>query len=209
SISLATNRVTTVQGVLATNVTVTLTDVDSTNPNDLTLSAISSNPSAVAGTNVFFTGTGLTRQMWIAPNGVGLGTATLTIFVVDNLESARLLTSSTTIDVTVNSVKQAVFANPSAIVVNDNTTSPYPSTLDVSAQSVSGLIGRMTVVLADVSHTRPDDIGVLLVHTNTADNPVTVQKVVLMRGAGGANPISHGRIIFDDTAPAISTGGPI
>ena len=85
SISLATKRVTTVQGVLATNVTVTLTDVDSTNPNDLTLSAISSNPSAVAGTNVFFTGTGLTRQMWIAPNGVGLGTATLTIFVVDNL----------------------------------------------------------------------------------------------------------------------------
>src|SRR5439155_21778389 len=126
-------------------------------------------------------------------------TATLTIFVVDNLESARLLTHSTTIDVTVNSVKQAVFANPSAIVVNDNTTTSYPSPLDVSAQSVSGLIGRMTVVLADVSHTRPDDIGVLLVHTNTADN--TVQKVVLMRGAGGANPISHGRIIFDDTAP--------
>src|SRR5439155_12232955 len=115
-------------GVLATNVAVTLADVDS--PNSLTLSADSSNPNVVAGTNVFFTGTGLSRQMWIAPNGAGLGTATLTILVVDNLEPARLLTSSTTIDVTVNSVKQAVFANPSAIVVNDNTTTPYPSTLD-------------------------------------------------------------------------------
>src|SRR5437867_3849426 len=143
TISLATNKVTTVAGVLTTNVPVTLADVDS--PTSLTLSAVSSNPSAVAGTDVFFTGTGLTRQMWIAPNGAGTGTATLTIPVVDPLEPTRLLTNSTTIDVTVIPVKYAVFANPSSIVLNDDAAgSPYPSTVAVSG--VSGLIGRVTVV---------------------------------------------------------------
>ncbi len=194
TISLATNRVSTVAGVLTTNVTVTLTDVDSPAGN-LSLSASSSNSSAVAGTNVFFAGTGLTRTMTIAPNGAGTGSATLTSRVVDDLEPTRLLTNSTTIDVTVNQVNYAVFANPNAVIINDaDQATPYPSTVVVSNVTVNGqvaLIGRLTVVLADVTHGRPEDVSVLLegpqgqkapFPTRPKSQPVRINPLTMVQG---------------------------
>src|SRR6185369_12537737 len=194
TISLSTNRVTTTAGVLTGSVTATVADIDS-NVDSLTLSASSSDTNVVADVNVFFSGTGATRTFTIAPKGAATGTATLTIRVSDGS-----LTGSATIDVTVNTVRYAVVANAAPIVIDDNSTSPYPSSLAVA--NVNGLIGKVTVVLADVSHPRPDDLAVLLVGPGN-------QKVILMRQAGDANAVSHARITFDDAAADIPSTGPI
>src|SRR2546422_2396174 len=146
-ISLNTNKVSTVAGVLTTNLIAVLRDVDD-NVDTLQLSASSSNTNVVANTNVFFVrGVNGTNTFTIAPVGAATGTATLTIQVSDGHGSNA--TSTATIDVTVNPVPHAIFGNSNPITINDNAVaSPYPSQLTVS--NVSGLIGKLTVVLADV-----------------------------------------------------------
>lgn len=193
TITLSTNQVTTKQGVLTTGVIAALVDVD-TPVDNLVLSSSSSSPSVVANSNVFFgPGTNATtRSFTIAPTGAATGTATVTIYVSDGS-----LTNSATMDVTVTPVQQAVFANANTITVTDDAkASPYPSQVVVSNVTVNGqaaLIGKVTVVLADLSHPRPDDMSVLLVGPGG-------QNAILMRQVGGANAVDHVRLTFDDAA---------
>jgi subtilisin-like proprotein convertase family protein len=91
------------------------------------------------------------------------------------------------------------FANPASIIIPATGTgvptgapaAPYPSTIDVSG--VTGRVSKVTVRLADFTHTFPDDIDVLLV------GPVG-QKFVLMSDAGGGPDVVNVTLTFDDGA---------
>jgi len=86
----------------------------------------------------------------------------------------------------------ASFANPSAIVINDDTTAtPYPSTINVSG--LAGLVTKATVTLSKLAHTWPNDIDTLLVSP-------TGQKSYLMAKCGGSLTITNVDLTFDDAA---------
>jgi subtilisin-like proprotein convertase family protein len=80
------------------------------------------------------------------------------------------------------------------ITINDySPATPYPSSLIVS--NLTGVVRKATVTLNGLSHTWPDDIGVLLVGPGG-------QKVELMGDAGGSQPVTGQTITFDDDAAA-------
>jgi len=84
------------------------------------------------------------------------------------------------------------FTNPAPIAINDfGPATPYPATITISGLTTPIL--DINVVINGLSHTFPSDIGILLVGPGG-------QKVVLMDGAGGFNPISNINLIFDDEA---------
>ena len=94
------------------------------------------------------------------------------------------------------------FTNPAPVTINDfGPASPYPATITISG--LTAAILDVNVVLNGLSHTFPSDIGVLLVGPGG-------QKVVLMDGAGGSNPISNVNLVFDDEASSgLPSSGPL
>ena len=97
------------------------------------------------------------------------------------------------------------FANTNSITINDLApATPYPSTIAVAG--VTGLVGKVTVTISNLSHTYPDDIDMLLVSP-------TGQKVILMSDAGGqpnnAAGVSSINVTFDDAAALIPDEGPL
>jgi uncharacterized repeat protein (TIGR01451 family) len=83
------------------------------------------------------------------------------------------------------------FANTNAITIRDNNSAlPYPSSLNVAG--VTGVLGKVTVTLSNLTHTFPQDVDVLVVSPSG-------QKNMLMSGAG-APPVDHANVSFDDGA---------
>jgi uncharacterized repeat protein (TIGR01451 family) len=84
------------------------------------------------------------------------------------------------------------FANTNAIAILDDTAaSIYPSVISVPA--ITGIVGKVTVTLSNISHTFPQDIDALLVGPQG-------QNTILMSGAG-APPLDSADVTFDDGAP--------
>jgi uncharacterized repeat protein (TIGR01451 family)/uncharacterized delta-60 repeat protein len=93
----------------------------------------------------------------------------------------------------------ASFANPAAIVINDNTAAtPYPSTINING--LAGLVTKATVTLSNVNHTWPRDITVLLVSP-------TGQKSYLMAKCGSSFTVDNGNLTFDQSAANTLTNG--
>ncbi|MBE7499755.1 MAG: proprotein convertase P-domain-containing protein [Verrucomicrobiales bacterium] len=199
SIVLSTNQVTTVAGVAA-SLNAHVTDIDTPAANLVLSAAASSNPAVVPLDHVFFaTGAQATnRIVTVAPKGAATGTTTLTIQVVD----AAGGTNTATFNVTVNAAGNAVFASTDPVAIElENRATKYPSSNTVAG--VTGLIGKLTVVLANLQFPDPANLDLLLV--GPAGN-----KVALMRGAGGITPVFDTRLTLDDAAAnAISENGPI
>jgi len=63
----------------------------------------------------------------------------------------------------------------------------------LTSSGVANLVSKVTVTLANVTHARPEDIDAWIVGPQG-------QKVILTAAAGGANPISNGRLVFDSTS---------
>ena len=86
-----------------------------------------------------------------------------------------------------------VFSNPTPIEIPDliGAATPYPSTITVAG--IAGTVTKVTVTLNQVSHSFPDDIGVLLV------GPTGV-KVRLVTDSGGGLPLDNVNLTFDDAA---------
>jgi len=84
--------------------------------------------------------------------------------------------------------------NPAPIQILDFApAAPYPSIISVA--NVTGVVVKVTVTLKNLTHTRPLDIGVLLVGPEG-------QSALLLSGAGGFSPVTGLRITFDDVALA-------
>lgn len=99
------------------------------------------------------------------------------------------ITTMTPID---NSNRTAITIPAGAPGVTIGPSSPYPSTIDVSG--VIGTLKDATVTLSPLSHTRPQDLDILL--SGPAGG-----NVLLMSDVGGVNPGVAGRAYtFDDAA---------
>lgn len=89
-----------------------------------------------------------------------------------------------------------VFSNTGAITIPATGTSgvatPYPSGISVPA---TGKITDVNVTLTGITHTYPDDIGVLLV------GPAG-QNVLLMANSGGTSDLANVNLTFDDAGSA-------
>jgi subtilisin-like proprotein convertase family protein len=86
------------------------------------------------------------------------------------------------------------FSSTNAITINSvNEADPYPTTISVSGFN-QGVIKDVNVTLKGFSHTRPDDVDILLV---APDGTSTV----LMSDAGGAISVSDLTLRFDDQSP--------
>ena len=97
--------------------------------------------------------------------------------------------------------KTAVFTSLLPITVVDNARAlPYPANISVSG--VTGVLSKATVTLANVSHTYPDDMQVLLAGPGG-------KKVMLLGNAGGGTPFSGADLTFDDASPAMPDSGNI
>ncbi len=98
----------------------------------------------------------------------------------------------------VSALGQYMTTQSAGIVINDNAPgSPYPSVIDLTKSNVVGSIEKVTVTLNNVKHGYANDVGVLLVAPDGS-------KVVLMRNAGGGQPINGANITFDDSGSALS-----
>ena len=143
-------------------------------------------------------GHSVSREFTFKANGTNGQTITATFQLRDELPPAgtnylREATFSFTLGKTV-----ASYANPAAIVINDNTSaSPYPSTINVNG--LAGLVTKVTVTLTNFNHTWPSDVDVLLVSPPTPDAP-TGRKSLLMAKAGSSFTVSNLTLTFDDAA---------
>src|SRR5579862_8284802 len=91
---------------------------------------------------------------------------------------------------------QYVVSGP-PITINDNApATPYPSTLDLTKSNILGTIEKVTVTLNNVKHGYANDVGVLRVAPDGSN-------VVLMRNAGGGQPINGANLTFDDSGSAL------
>jgi subtilisin-like proprotein convertase family protein len=91
------------------------------------------------------------------------------------------------------------FENNSGITIPDpgqvtGQALPYPSTINVSG--VTGTVTHMVVQLR-MTHTNPEDIGILLV------NPNGLRTAVLMSDAGGTPNVQGVTLTFNDCAPRL------
>jgi large repetitive protein len=95
-----------------------------------------------------------------------------------------------------------LICNTGAITINDNrASSPYPSTINVSG--LPGNISDLNVRFVRASHTRPDDIDILLVGPGG-------QKLLLWSDAGGSSTMSNATVVLDTQASiALPNGGTI
>jgi uncharacterized repeat protein (TIGR01451 family) len=101
--------------------------------------------------------------------------------------------------------KTQVFANTNVILIPDpaapnppypvasGPAKPYPSAITVS--SFSGVLGKVTVTLANFNHTYPGDVNVLLVAPSGA-------KALIMSHAGD-QPVTGLNLTFDDSATGV------
>lgn len=83
---------------------------------------------------------------------------------------------------------------------NNGPANPYPSTITVPAGF--GTVGKITVTLHNVNHTRPADIDALLVAPGG-------QTVRLMSDVGGNGDLVNVTLTFDDAAPTALTAAQI
>lgn len=107
--------------------------------------------------------------------------------------SAGYLANGWALNVTTSGTGATTFANGNAITFNDHVAaaSLYPSPITVSG--MSGVISTIKVSLNSYSHTRPQDVNVLVVSPNG-------KGYVVMANAGGATPAVNVNLTFDATA---------
>jgi hypothetical protein len=96
---------------------------------------------------------------------------------------------------------EAIFTNPTPISVTaggSNNGAPYPSSINVT--SLTGLIpftpGSVRVTLNNFSHTRPSDLGLVLVSPTGA-------AYLIQDGAGGAPGVSNVTYTLSDTGAGV------
>jgi subtilisin-like proprotein convertase family protein len=131
---------------------------------------------------------------------------------------AAMLGAVVALGLAASAASAATFSNNSPITINDGSENcsgtpttapgkadPYPSRISVSGLGSS--VRDVNVTLSGLSHTYPDDVGVLLVGPQG-------QKTILMTDVGSsntsANPVSGVNLTFDDEASgALPDEGPL
>lgn len=135
-------------------------------------------------------GSGTDRTVTLAAQeGIGFFVVTLTV------TDGQGASAASSFFVTVRSPGQAVFSSASPVSIPDHgSASPYPSTLTV--QNMDGVVDKVTVILHELRHTYPRDLGFLLV------SPAG-KAVLLMAAAGGGYDLNNVTLEFDEAAAGL------
>ena len=121
---------------------------------------------------------------------------------------AATLAAVATLGIAASAASAATFSNNEGITINDDanpdcavpgTATPYPSEIAVSGLGTS--ISDVNVSVSGLSHSSPDDIGLLLVSPEG-------QSVILMTDSGGLSAVRDINLTFDDAAPGFLPNGP-
>ena len=156
-----------------------------TTKKDLVVSVTSDNQSLIPPSNVFQVGANLV----IAAVGNLSGVANITIRVAD----PQGLFAESAFQVEVLPALQAQFANTNVISIPiSGKAGTYPSTISVAG--VKGLISKVTVTLAQMFHSYPADLDILL----SSPAGASQKKVVLMSDAGGGRALAPSRLTFTE-----------
>ena len=151
-------------------------------------------PGAPQNIGVIPVGSTATRSFQFTPSGSCGGSLTALFQLSDNGTSLGTAAWPFTLGSVQSTIVTQVFNNPGFIVIQDADVAwPYPSSINVGG--VSGEVVKVTVTLNGLSHTYPDDIGMLLVAPNG-------RAVKLMDACGGDGDLSFINLTFDDAAPA-------
>ena len=147
-------------------------------------------------------GESVARPFSFVANGTNGGTFTAVLSLQDgtnNLGSSKLVFFTFNLGSTTNG-----FTNGAPIVINDvNPATPYPSTITVSG--LSGVIGKVTLTITNLSHADLTDVDILLVGP-------TGLKQQLLTHVGGGHGVTNWTFTLDDFAPnsvpaAVPTNG--
>jgi len=170
-----------------------------TAPDNLQLSATSSNPTLVPTNSIVFGGSASNRTVTVTPAAGQTGSATITVTVNDGPLNAS---DSFVLTVSSPSSGTASFTNASAITIPSvGAATPYPSAINVTG--TGGTISQVTVKLNGLSHTYPDDLDLLLVGP-------TGQKVLIMSDVGGGIGVNNVNLTLSDSAAAgLPDNGPL
>lgn len=167
----------------------TVGDVE-TPPGNLEVRFSSNNPKLLPPGSIILGGSGSTRTITIFPASAQGGQADITVTVVDENGGA----TAQTFDLTVEEAAFPLFENVNPIQINDNATaSPYPSVISVAG--LSSPISEVQVTLFGITHPKPDDLDIMLVHPSGA-----LANVVFMSDAGGSGALNNVTLIFRDSA---------
>jgi subtilisin-like proprotein convertase family protein len=116
---------------------------------------------------------------------------------------AATLAAVAALGVAASAASAATFSNTTGITINDGSSTcigepeapgqatPYPSAITVGG--LTGSVSDVNVTIDGLSHTWPDDIGLLLV------SPAG-QSTILMADSGGSADVSGITLVFDDAA---------
>ncbi len=132
------------------------------------------------------------------PNG------TWNLYVVDDtLLQSGTISGGWSMSVTTTGTAATSFSNSASIDINDVTTisraaTPYPSNITVSGEV--GVVSDVNVTITGLTHTRPDDVEILLVSPNGIGT-------VLMADVGCCSSVTDLTITFDDEASSGLPGG--
>jgi subtilisin-like proprotein convertase family protein len=142
----------------------------------------------------------VSRSFTFVPAGTCGGNVTATLQLQDGEVDLGTLSFNLRLGGTA-SASYGPFANASLIRIpagaptsTSGAAGPYPSTISVSG--IAGTVTKVTVTLAGLGHTFPDDVDVLLA------GPAG-QRIVLMSDAGGSLDITNVSLTFDDAGPAL------
>jgi VCBS repeat-containing protein len=120
--------------------------------------------------------------------------AVVALGLVASAASAETFSNNTPI--TINSSNEDC---PGAAATAPGKADPYPSEIAVSGLNSS--ISDVNVTVSGLSHSGPDDVGLLLV------SPAG-QSTLLMTDSGGFGAVSDINLTFDDAAPGLLPNGP-
>jgi subtilisin-like proprotein convertase family protein len=116
---------------------------------------------------------------------------------------AAMLGAIVALGLAASAASAATFSNNAGITINDDddpacavpgTATPYPS--NITVESGLGAISDVNVTVSGLTHTAPDDVGLLLVSP-------TGESTLLMTDSGGLIPVSGIDLTFDDAASGV------
>lgn len=185
-IGLSTNQVWTSRGLVSPVITVTVNETN-TPPENLVVTAESSNPSVVPENGLFWEGTGATRRLTVLPLDYGSATVTLTVKSGSNA-------SSIVLEVHAVGMGKIVHINPTPIPL----TFGGGSTASLFVPG-SDSVAKVTLALLGVTNMLPSNLDAALYAPNW-------RHVDLVRRTGPSTLQSAAQITFDDGASGALTG---
>jgi hypothetical protein len=147
-------------------------------------------------------GATVTRAFTFTPSGVCGGTVAAVMQLADGAAPMGIFTNVFILGTNIQYVSTQTYSNIGTMTIPaSGKASPFPCTIPVTG--ITNPVVKVTVTLNGYSHTRPDDVGIMVAGPGG-------QTVGLMDGCGGTTAVTNLTLAFSDSAaaelPKSSTG---